>query len=262
MRRRPSARSSRPPRVGSLPRTMFSRTVKLSASMKCWWTMPMPASMASAGLLEVDLAAVEQDRALVGAVHPVQGLHQRRLAGAVLPDDGVHLTAPHPQLDVAVGDDAGETLRDPAQLHGVRGAPARAAPRPGCHRSLLLRPWSASPSGAAAGCAAHGCSSAAVTTGSAVVTGSPDTGRDFGCARHSADRMMSHPGVLLGARPRVPGAGPSTRRRARAPHVRCTCARTRRRGRPEETRTRSERARVPHHRVVGTSMSPSMICWR
>src|SRR3954468_13675019 len=50
MRRRAVARSSRPPLVGSLPRTMFSRTVKLSASMKCWCTMPMPAAIASLGL--------------------------------------------------------------------------------------------------------------------------------------------------------------------------------------------------------------------
>ena len=34
---------------GSLPSTMFSQTVKLSASMKCWNTMPMPEPMASAG---------------------------------------------------------------------------------------------------------------------------------------------------------------------------------------------------------------------
>lgn len=34
----------------SPPRTTFSRTVKLSASMKCWCTMPMPCSMASPGL--------------------------------------------------------------------------------------------------------------------------------------------------------------------------------------------------------------------
>ncbi len=33
----------------SLPSTTFSRTVRLSASMKCWWTMPMPRAMASAG---------------------------------------------------------------------------------------------------------------------------------------------------------------------------------------------------------------------
>src|SRR4051812_14002561 len=50
MRRRAVARSSRPPLVGSLPRTTFSRTVKLSASMKCWCTMPMPAAIASLGL--------------------------------------------------------------------------------------------------------------------------------------------------------------------------------------------------------------------
>src|SRR3954468_22847993 len=41
----------RPPRSGSLPRMMFSRTVKLSASMKCWWTMPMPAAIAAVGVL-------------------------------------------------------------------------------------------------------------------------------------------------------------------------------------------------------------------
>ena len=36
----------------SLPRTTFSRTVRLSASMKCWCTMPMPRAMASAGVVE------------------------------------------------------------------------------------------------------------------------------------------------------------------------------------------------------------------
>src|SRR5256885_518987 len=34
----------------SAPRTTFSRTVRLSASMKCWCTMPMPRAMASAAL--------------------------------------------------------------------------------------------------------------------------------------------------------------------------------------------------------------------
>ena len=43
----------------SLPSTMFSRTVRLSASMKCWWTMPMPRAMASAGLRKLDLLAVD-----------------------------------------------------------------------------------------------------------------------------------------------------------------------------------------------------------
>ena len=31
------------------PRTTFSRTVRLSASMKCWCTMPMPRAIASPG---------------------------------------------------------------------------------------------------------------------------------------------------------------------------------------------------------------------
>ena len=35
--------------VGSSPSTTFSSTVRLSASMKCWCTMPMPAAMASDG---------------------------------------------------------------------------------------------------------------------------------------------------------------------------------------------------------------------
>jgi hypothetical protein len=41
--------SSRPRRRGSAPSTTFSRTVRLSASMKCWCTMPMPAAIASPG---------------------------------------------------------------------------------------------------------------------------------------------------------------------------------------------------------------------
>ena len=192
----------------------------MSASMKCWWTMPMPAAMASAGLRKCDLAAVEQDRALVGAVLAVEGLHQRRLAGAVLADDGVHLAAADPQLDVAVGDDAGEALGDAAQLHRVRGAAGRAARQRAAaghsccgHGGPLprVRPR----------VAAHVCSSASVTTGSAVVTGRP--GPALG-RTDSARRMMSHPGVLLGVRPRDVGRG---RHHDGGPGRQC--ARTRRR---------------------------------
>src|SRR6266511_427689 len=47
------ARSSIPARrVGSIPRTAFSATVNTGTSMKCWWTMPMPAAIASAGLFK------------------------------------------------------------------------------------------------------------------------------------------------------------------------------------------------------------------
>jgi len=68
------------------------------------------------GRLERHLVALHGDGALVGAEHPVQDLHERRLARAVLPDDGVDLPRGDRQLDVAVGHDAGEPLDDPLQL--------------------------------------------------------------------------------------------------------------------------------------------------
>ncbi len=49
IRRRAARKSSRPKLPGSAPSTTFSSTVRLSASMKCWCTMPMPAAIASAG---------------------------------------------------------------------------------------------------------------------------------------------------------------------------------------------------------------------
>ncbi len=82
------------PVVGSLPRTTFSRTVKLSASMKCWWTMPMPRSIASFGERKWTSLAEDLDRALVRRLHAVEDLHQGRLAGAVLADDGMDRSRP------------------------------------------------------------------------------------------------------------------------------------------------------------------------
>ena len=47
---RAPSRSSRPPqRVVSWPSITFSATVKTGISMKCWWTIPMPAAIASPG---------------------------------------------------------------------------------------------------------------------------------------------------------------------------------------------------------------------
>ena len=120
---------------------MFSHTVKLSASMKCWNTMPMPWRIAAAGRAEVLLLAVDEDRALVGLVGAVQRLHQRRLAGAVLADDGVDRAAADLEVDAVVGDDAGEALDDVAQLDRVglglagRGPPLALHDRHVCCRS-------------------------------------------------------------------------------------------------------------------------------
>ena len=64
------------------------------------------------GRPEHDLGAVDLDRAGVGLLHAVQDLHQGRLAGAVLPDDRVDGAVRDIDVDVVVGDDAGEALAD------------------------------------------------------------------------------------------------------------------------------------------------------
>ena len=74
---------------------------------------------------EVLHLAVDEDRSLVGLMGAVQRLHQRRLAGAVLADDGVDRAAADLEVDAVVGDDAGEALDDVAQLDGVLGAGGR-----------------------------------------------------------------------------------------------------------------------------------------
>ena len=48
-RRAPSRRRRRSSTPPSAPSMTFSSTVSGSTSMKCWWTMPMPARIASAG---------------------------------------------------------------------------------------------------------------------------------------------------------------------------------------------------------------------
>ena len=89
--------------------------------MKCWCTMPMPAAIASDGEENTDLLAVDDDRALVGLVHAVKRVHQRRLARAVLADDGVDVAPRDDDVDVVIGDDAGEALGDVVQFDGSRG---------------------------------------------------------------------------------------------------------------------------------------------
>ena len=66
-----------------------------------------------------DGPAVDADLALVGRVEPVEDAHQRRLAGAVLPEQRVDLAGLQVEVDRVVRDDRPEALRDPAQLEGV-----------------------------------------------------------------------------------------------------------------------------------------------
>ena len=66
--------------------------------------------------------AVEHDLALVRVVEPVEDVHQRRLAGPVLPEQRVDLAALQLEVDRVVRDQRAEALGDPAQLEGGRVA--------------------------------------------------------------------------------------------------------------------------------------------
>jgi hypothetical protein len=53
-------------------------------------------------------------------VQPVEDVHQRRLSGAVLAEERVHLPGPEVERHVVVGDDAGKRLPDAAHLEDRR----------------------------------------------------------------------------------------------------------------------------------------------
>ena len=104
-------------RVGSFARTMFSATVITGISMKCWCTIPIPASIAALRRARSRRRlALDPNLALLGRVEPVEDVHQRRLARPVLAEERVHLAPPEVEADVVVGNDAREALRDPAEL--------------------------------------------------------------------------------------------------------------------------------------------------
>ena len=94
----------------------MSATDRTGTSMKCWWTMLMPRSIASDGPWIVATPPVEQDLALVRRRQPVQDVHQRRLAGAVLAQQRVDLAGTDLEVDPVVGHDARIALRDAAHL--------------------------------------------------------------------------------------------------------------------------------------------------
>jgi hypothetical protein len=109
---------------------MFSATVMTGISMKCWCTMPMPSPIASEG--DVKRTASRRRGSLPRrAVEPVDDVHERRLAGPVLAQERVHLTAPQLEVDASLACQRAEALGDAAELEH-RGARA----------PLILRaPW-------------------------------------------------------------------------------------------------------------------------
>ena len=79
--------------------------------------------------------SVDDDLALVGPVQAVEDRHQRRLAGAVLAKQRMHLTWIHVEVDSVVGDDRAELLRDAPQLKcgAERAGAAEAAADAWCY---------------------------------------------------------------------------------------------------------------------------------
>ena len=73
--------------------------------------------------IEVDLLAGDADRPGIWLVHPGQDVHERRLAGAVFPEDGVDLPRPEIERDAVVGQDRAEALGDVAHLWGRWSSP-------------------------------------------------------------------------------------------------------------------------------------------
>ena len=63
-----------------------------------------------------DLLAADADRPGVAPVDPRQDLHEGRLAGAVLADEGVDLARPQLELGPVERVDARERLADPVHL--------------------------------------------------------------------------------------------------------------------------------------------------
>ena len=94
-------------RAASCASEMFSATVSVSNSEKCWNTIAMPRLRARAGLAIDDGLAVPADGPGIGTHDAVDDLHQRRLAGAVLAQHRVDLARCDREVDSVVGDDVG-----------------------------------------------------------------------------------------------------------------------------------------------------------
>jgi hypothetical protein len=73
--------------------------------------------------MEVDAVAPQTDLTLIGAIEPGEDVRERRLAGAVLTQQGMDFARSGFEVDVLVRNDGGETLRDAAQsdCRGWRG---------------------------------------------------------------------------------------------------------------------------------------------
>ncbi len=112
---------------GSVPSITLSSTLRLSASVKCWCTMPMPAASAAFGWPGGSGRPSHFDRTGVGDVVPEQDRHQRALAGTVLAEQRQHFAGTQLERHRVVGHHLAEALGDATQAQqcarrsGLRG---------------------------------------------------------------------------------------------------------------------------------------------
>jgi len=68
------------------------------------------------GLVNLRLLAADKDFAGIGLIQSVEDVHQRRFAGAVFAQQGVDFPLFQRQVNVVVGEHAGEGFGDPAEF--------------------------------------------------------------------------------------------------------------------------------------------------
>ena len=94
-----------------MPTSTFSSAVICANSRMFWNVRPMPSSTIACGGLPTTSVAVEHDRARTsGTYTPVIMVEERRLAGAVRPDQGDDRAARDREVDVVGRDEAAELL--------------------------------------------------------------------------------------------------------------------------------------------------------
>ncbi len=112
MRARSTIASGPRRRTGRSPSAMFSAIDSAGTRRSSCGMVTMPAAIASCGTVKVALLSVDANRAAVGTMHAAEDADQRRLAGAVLADDGVDLAERHVEVDAVERERRAEVLAD------------------------------------------------------------------------------------------------------------------------------------------------------
>ena len=113
---RAARQSTLPRRVGQRPRQMFSVTVRGGASVSSWKTMRMPIAAGEQRRRAGDVAPVEGHPTRIRGIVADEDLHQRRLAGSVLAEEGENGAASRYQVDAVENLHAAERLPDAIDL--------------------------------------------------------------------------------------------------------------------------------------------------